>query len=653
MSWHDALNASELVLSLPGGALALLAARKEGGAARAFWLLLAVSSAFWPLAGGFVGGPAAPHPLGLGAFAAVAAALPLGFRGATRGDLARRLVDASAVGVTIGVAGWALVVHPQHDRVWVAYGVASLGVLILLGGLLVARDGRPPVAVALAGAGAALAATVAAVSAQLAAQLNPAASTFLASGTLLAQLVLCLAARAALRDDASTLPHRRRRRSDRTALVVLALVAPAVATLLVVSGGLSREAFAVSVYGAIAIGLRQALTGREHEAIAHELETALEAQYQLAVTDALTGLHNRRFFEESLQLAAGRSKRAARSVGLLVIDLDHFKDLNDRYGHPAGDSVLLDAARRFAEIARPGDLVARYGGEEFVVMVWDVRPDVLAAVAERYRAAIAERPFVLPGGESVHVLTSVGGACMPDHAATTDELVRVADKALYDAKRLGRDQVCLGQTREAPTPDSHVPPGVLEFLRDLAGDLERHFSADEHGSLMASWAALVCDELGLSAVTRRRCVLAARLHDIGKIGVPTSILEKPGRLTPEEWRVVEQHPAIGARIVGLVSGLEDVATVIAAHHERPDGTGYPCGTKSFPIEARIVAVLDAWASMTTKRPYRAALDREHARAELTRGAGIQFDEDIVRTVLELEEAGLLTLAAEARETRAA
>jgi two-component system cell cycle response regulator len=622
------LRAPELALCCLALGLALVAGRRAYRATRLLWWLVAASGLLW--LGGRSGGG---DVLRLGALATLAAALPLGFRGELRGHLARPLIDASAVAVALGGAGYTLVGGK-------ADAAAAVAVATLFGALLVFRASTPSLAVGLAGGGSVL---------------LGAGAAWLDAAALAGWLALSLAAVAALRETASR-PWQARLRNSRTALVALAAVtASAVGALLAVQGRLSVEAFAIGVYGALAIGVRQGVAGRAKDAIAHQLEQALEAQYQLAVTDGLTRLHNRRFFEESLQLEAGRSRRGARSLGLLVIDLDHFKEVNDRHGHPAGDRVLVEAAERFAAIARPGDLLARYGGEEFVVMIPDVRPDVLGAIAERYRRAISQEPFALPGGGSVRVLTSIGGACMPEHAGTPGELVRVADKALYEAKRLGRDQVSLGRTRETTVAEGHVhvPAGVLDFLRAVADELEPHFSGDEHGALVASWAGLVCDELGLSAATRRRCVLAARLHDIGKIGVPAAILEKPGPLTTEEWRLVQQHPAIGARLVALVPGLEDVASVIAAHHERPDGRGYPRGTESIPIEARIVAVLDAWAAMTTPRSYREALERAQARAELARGMGRQFDEDVVRAFLDLDEHGLLSLATEARETRAA
>src|SRR5207247_8446784 len=137
------------------------------------------------------------------------------------------------------------------------------------------------------------------------------------------------------------------RASDRVALTTLVVATTgAVTALVALQGRLGVSAFAIGVYGALAVGVRQGLAGREKDAIARELERALEAQHELAITDGLTGLHNRRSFEETLQLAAARS-RGARSVGLLVLDLDHFKEVNDRYGHPAGDAVLVEAARRF------------------------------------------------------------------------------------------------------------------------------------------------------------------------------------------------------------------------------------------------------------------------------------------------------------------
>jgi two-component system, cell cycle response regulator len=182
--------------------------------------------------------------------------------------------------------------------------------------------------------------------------------------------------------------------------------------------------------------------------------------------------------------------------------------------------------------------------------------------------------------------------------------------------------------------------GLVSFLETLADEIDRRQSSEGHSRDMARWAGLVAMELDLDDERQWACSTAARLHAIGKIVVPESILNKKGPLTSDEWNVVQSHPSQGADIIRLASGFERVAEVIRHHQERFDGTGYPEGKSGVEIslEARIVAVCGAWAAMRATRPYRAALTREQARAELESGSGTEFDPEVVRAFLLLEAA---------------
>jgi diguanylate cyclase (GGDEF)-like protein len=374
------------------------------------------------------------------------------------------------------------------------------------------------------------------------------------------------------------------------------------------------------------------------------LAELVDEQRRAAITDGLTGLYNRRFFEATLALEAEQAARSERDLGLLVLDIDHFKRINDAHGHQAGDRVLRELAARLTASIRDGDVVARYGGEEFVVLLRTTSVKAVPEAAERLRRAVGDVPVVLADDLWLAVTVSVGGAAWPVHAHSADELVRVADQALYAAKRLGRNRVQIGR-----------PPGgivviqksdedaVFAYLERLANEIDARQAAEEHSAAISRWAGTIADHLGLRPDARRRTELAGRLHDIGKIIVPDKILLKPGPLTGREWAVVRRHPIQGARLAGLADGLHQVAAVVRQHHERFDGRGYPHGRsgEDIRIEARVVAVCDAWAAIRSNRPYDAARPVEAAREQLRATSGSQFDPTVVAAFLELEQAGVI------------
>jgi two-component system, cell cycle response regulator len=182
--------------------------------------------------------------------------------------------------------------------------------------------------------------------------------------------------------------------------------------------------------------------------------------------------------------------------------------------------------------------------------------------------------------------------------------------------------------------------GLLSFFERLADDIDRRQSSEGHSRDMSRWAGLVALELDLDDERQWACSTAARLHAVGKVVVPESILNKKGPLTSEEWDLLQSHPSQGADIIKLAGGFEKVAEIIREHQERFDGTGYPGGKSDIEIslEARIVAVCGAWAAMRATRPYRDALSRDQARAELETGSGSEFDPEVVRAFLLLEAA---------------
>jgi diguanylate cyclase (GGDEF)-like protein/putative nucleotidyltransferase with HDIG domain len=358
-----------------------------------------------------------------------------------------------------------------------------------------------------------------------------------------------------------------------------------------------------------------------------------------ARTDPLTQLPNRRGFRELLDLELERARRSGAPMSVLAGDLDHFKDVNDRAGHHVGDAVLGQVATLLREGVRQIDVPARIGGEEFAVILPGSDAQAAFAVAERLRCHVRDA-FA---DATVPITISFGIASHPAHAETAASLVRTADEALYAAKESGRNRsvihspalrALVGAQGGREQRDVEAER-YLSVVLDLAEAVDVRFSGSaRHSETVGRYAELMARELGLSERRVGRVRLAGLLHDVGKVAVPDAILRKPGALTPEERAVILQHPAIGAQILEHPS-LADVGAWVGAHHERPDGTGYPLGLAGdeLPLEARIVAVADAYEAMTSDRSYRDAIGAANARAELRRCAGRQFDPDVVDAFL--------------------
>jgi two-component system cell cycle response regulator len=369
-------------------------------------------------------------------------------------------------------------------------------------------------------------------------------------------------------------------------------------------------------------------------------------QRRLAITDALTGLRTRRHLEAQLPVEIVRARRAGDSVALFIVDVDHFKSVNDRFGHPAGDRALTEIAARLRAASRDGDVLARYGGEEFALLSRNVAADELAVVAERLRARVADAPIHLACGATVAVTVSVGTASCPLHTDDPTDLVAMADRALYRAKSQGRDRVVVGDCAEAmPTTAAvsgdQVP--MVDFLQHVADEIDAWMSSYEHSRAIGRWVTTLSGEMGHDRAVTLRAGLAGRLHDIGKIVVPRDILTKPTSLTDEEWAMLRHHPYHGARLALVVPGFERIADIIGQHHERFDGSGYPkhLAGADILLEARILAVCDSWAAMRSDRPYQLMLTEDQAREQVRKGRGTQFDPDIADLFLDLHSRGLV------------
>jgi diguanylate cyclase (GGDEF)-like protein/putative nucleotidyltransferase with HDIG domain len=377
---------------------------------------------------------------------------------------------------------------------------------------------------------------------------------------------------------------------------------------------------------------------------------AREQLREQATTDALTGLANHRAFQEALSGEVARARRHARPLSLAVIDLDHFKRVNDRFGHQAGDDVLREAARRLGEAVRDGDTLARVGGEEFAWLMPETTGMEAWQAAERARAAIAAAPFA-----DVGQVTISAGVCDIGHAGDAGELYRLADGALYWSKSHGRDVVfryspdvvqVLSDAEQAARLGRQQ---ALQSIRVLARAVDaKDQSTREHSERVADLAVAIATALGWPVERAASLREAGLVHDVGKIAIPDSILAKPGRLTEAEFAVVRTHAAIGAEMLTDVLSPEQV-TWVRGHHERWDGGGYPDALRDveIPEGARILALADAWDVMISERPYTAALPVEAAAAEIRACSGTQFWPGAVEGLERLMAAGALPASAAA------
>jgi diguanylate cyclase (GGDEF)-like protein/putative nucleotidyltransferase with HDIG domain len=359
-------------------------------------------------------------------------------------------------------------------------------------------------------------------------------------------------------------------------------------------------------------------------------------------TDPLTELPNRVGLQQGLERELERSKPEQRPVSLLLIDVDQFKALNERFGIGVGDRILQELGGVLASTSRLIDTVARSGGEEFAVLLPETDEHGAFLLAEKLLSRV--RGLQLTAAPTT-VTASAGVASFPAHSDDATGLMAAADRALYAAKALGRDRAVIYSREVTSTVGAVAGRRSVESQAQLATVLSLAEALDQRDSGTAKHSqtvGLLCEtmarELGLDDGRVQRIRLAGLLHDIGKIGVPDSILRKPGPLTDEEAAQMRRHPELGARI--LSSGeLDDVREWILAHHERPDGQGYPkgLGAGDIPLEASILAVGDAYEAMTSDRIYRMAIGPKAAREELRKHAGSQFDARVVSALLKALE----------------
>jgi diguanylate cyclase (GGDEF)-like protein/PAS domain S-box-containing protein/putative nucleotidyltransferase with HDIG domain len=382
------------------------------------------------------------------------------------------------------------------------------------------------------------------------------------------------------------------------------------------------------------------------------LKAANHRLQELATTDGLTGLVNRRRFLEKVEAEVALTRRHGHPLSLIMIDVDQFKNVNDTYGHAFGDRALCEVAKLLQHEARETDIVARYAGDEFMILMPSTDDHEAVSAAERIRKKMARR-LISDGKRTAQVTLSAGiAAVAEDHITSPEALIRLADEALYAAKHSGRDCTrTWEQVGQDPPQDSFIDANAAEdlrrqvanfsqqsqeiFIESVQGLVQALDARDpytrSHSENVTRLSVAIAETLRLNvddiAVIRR----AALIHDIGKIGVPDSILRKPGPLTPGERRIMEQHSLVGVRILDQMRFLEREVPIVRHHHERWDGKGYPdnISGEAIPMGARILAVADAFDAITSQRVYRTSRPVAEALQILIEGAGTQFAPEAV------------------------
>jgi two-component system cell cycle response regulator len=357
----------------------------------------------------------------------------------------------------------------------------------------------------------------------------------------------------------------------------------------------------------------------------------------VALIDGRTGVYTGDYVADQLQRLAARARHFREPYALALAWID---------GPAPSTAAERALAARLIDVAREVDIVASVGHGRFAVALPNVEKDEAAAIAEGLRSAVAAEPLVSESGIARETISvGLAGAGPEDDERS---LVQRAEEALVAARRLGGNQVRTGADDLALFTGGALDGPGVDLLVSLAQLVDDREGPDpSHSQAVASLASQIALEMGLDAEAISRTYAAGLLHDVGKLALPEATLQKPGPLDEDEWHEMTRHSTVGAELVAQIGSVRDAAPIVAAHHERWDGTGYPHGMagERIPPEARIVAVADALISMTSERPYRSARTETSALTTIWRESGRRYDPAVVTALLALAREGRLTLDA--------
>ncbi len=403
------------------------------------------------------------------------------------------------------------------------------------------------------------------------------------------------------------------------------------------------------------------------------MENLYEEVQLLSTKDPLTNINNRRGFLEAAEPAISTALDHQSDLSAFMVDIDHFKIVNDIYGHFVGDRVICAVAAECQKSIRHTDLLGRFGGEEFMVLLPNTPLETAQFVAERVRSRI-ENLMIYVDGYQISVTVSIGICSMKDSRESLDHLLTQTDQAMYAAKWSGRNQIITwdallsqklrqnGSILETFGDDparnwfySHNGATRIydETIEGWAHALElRDKEAEGHAKRVSNMAVELAGRVGVNEEQLVDIRRGALLHDIGKIAVPDNILFKPGALTEEEWELMRKHPVYAYELLSPIAYLKNSIDIPYCHHEHWDGSGYPRGLKEteIPLSARIFTIIDVWDALSTDRCYRPAWPPDEVKQYIQNESGKLFDPDIVPIFLTiLDEKAHLSATKETAE----
>jgi diguanylate cyclase (GGDEF)-like protein len=381
----------------------------------------------------------------------------------------------------------------------------------------------------------------------------------------------------------------------------------------------------VTLSAAVIIALLLSLIFRSAQGrISRQTEQLMEATRR----DPLTGMLNHGALVGELAVAVEAARGEERTIGVALLDLDNFRLLNDTHGHEAGDAALLRLAHWLEATLPEATVCGRYGPDEFLVIAPGASIASLEPSIEGTRIALADESLQFEASERLPLSISAGIAAYPADGSSVTELLSNVALVLAEAKASGGDAIRVAGRLPEATAESRS----FDILQGLvfAVDTKDRYTK-RHSEEVARYGVFLAERLGLDPEFIQSIHTAGLLHDVGKIGIPDTVLRKPGRLTDEEFAIVQQHVALGDSIVRNLDNTELIRAGIRHHHERWDGRGYLHALRGedIPLIARILAVGDAFSAMTTSRPYRKALSVEEALRRLGDAAGSQLEETLV------------------------
>ena len=383
-------------------------------------------------------------------------------------------------------------------------------------------------------------------------------------------------------------------------------------------------------------------------------------------TDSLTGLSNHKKLQEDLALEIAQCGNYDKKLAFCIFDIANISEINNELGHAKGDEVIKEVAKKIKKNVRNTDVLGRYGGDKIAIIMPDTTDEEAKYVCEYLLYNLSCTMFDDLG----QLKFSCGISMFPDATNKQEKLTILAEQALYISKSKRNET---GQSTIVSTNDynfwddealkcfaqvltkKHASVGVNieeelinqfhsekivsnEHLLDVVSSLAATIDAKDtytkgHSAAVSRYAEALARAANLPANEVERIKLGALLHDIGKIGIPEHVLRKPDMLSDDEWKIMKQHPAIGAdKVLKPNKSLHDLIPMVKYHHEHIDGTGYPYGLKGddIPLSARIVAIADAYHALISDRPYRKGLSVHKACEILKMGAGVQWDKELVR-----------------------